>query len=338
MASEDVKKNKNLVCVGSSILKQLIPHFQAAGYVVTDLTQPGWIVSDKNISILIKKLSELRLEPGFSVIFDLVGNCTYRYQQFDGTQSLPFKEGGRYHFAGPVSVCNDDTFRRIIKMLGPVLLSAQDAIKIVIPPLPRYLFGTCCASSSHCTNFNNENYAESNLNRVTKLRGILKKDCARLGMARQWVLDGVGALMGVPVGESYGTNREIISELKPVMAKDGVHFDAMGCKNLAAAVTSAIEKMQIGSISDPNTGVSGPSQTGGRTEKTYFWRGFTSPVGDAAGCAALGQHGSGRQKQKSWADRAHGGRNEAGEHSGGKKSHTGRQYHPYTRGPTGGRY
>jgi hypothetical protein len=53
MASEDMKKNKNLVCVGSSILKQLIPHFQAAGYVVTDLTQPGWIASDENISILI---------------------------------------------------------------------------------------------------------------------------------------------------------------------------------------------------------------------------------------------------------------------------------------------
>jgi hypothetical protein len=112
----------------------------------------------------------------------------------------------------------------------------------------------------------------------------------------------------------------------------------MGCKNLAAAVTSAIEKMQIGSISDPNTGISGPSQTGGRTEKNYFWRGFTSPVGDAAGRAALGQHVSGRQKQRSWADRAHRGQNEAAEHSDGKKSHKGRQYHPYTRGPTGGRY
>jgi hypothetical protein len=175
-----------------------------------------------------------------------------------------------------------------------------------------------------------------NLNRVTKLRGILKKDCAGLGMARQWVLDGVGALMGVPVGESYGTNREIISELKPVMAKDGVHFDAMGCKNLAAAVTSAIEKMKSGSISDPNTGFSGPSQTVARTEKTYFWRGFTSPVGDAAGRAALA--GGGRQKQRSWADRVHSGRNEASEHSGGKKSQKGHQYHPYTRGPTGGRY
>jgi hypothetical protein len=101
------------------------------------------------------------------------------------------------------------------------------------PLLPRYLFGTCWASSSQCTNFSNETYAESNLNRVTKLRGILKKDCAGLGMTRQWVLDGIGALMGVPVGESYGTNREIISELKLVMAKDGVHFDVMGSKKFS---------------------------------------------------------------------------------------------------------
>jgi hypothetical protein len=118
---EDVKLSKNIVCIGSSILRQLIPFLQAAGYVVTDLTQPGWIATEDNINILIKKMSELKLEPGFSVILDLVGNCVYRYEQFDGTLALPFKEGGRYHFAGPVSLCTEENFKRIIKMLCPVL-------------------------------------------------------------------------------------------------------------------------------------------------------------------------------------------------------------------------
>jgi hypothetical protein len=132
--SEDMTLKKSLVCIGSSILKQLIPYFQAAGYTVTDITQPGWIATEDNIQSLIKKMSQLSLEPGFAVILGLVGNCAYRYCQFDGTQALPYKEGGRYHFAGPVTLCGDETFKKIIKMLSPVLLSAQNALKVILPP------------------------------------------------------------------------------------------------------------------------------------------------------------------------------------------------------------
>jgi hypothetical protein len=89
-----MKNEKNIVCIGASILRQLIPFLQAAGYSITDLTQPGWIATEDNINSLIKKMSDLNLAPGFSVILDLVGNCTYRYSQFDGTLALPYKEGG----------------------------------------------------------------------------------------------------------------------------------------------------------------------------------------------------------------------------------------------------
>jgi hypothetical protein len=126
---EDLNKTKHIVCIGSSILSQLIPHFSADGYTVTDLTQPGWIATDENIATLIQKMSDLKIEPGFAVVMDLVSNCTYRYTQFDGTQALPYKEGGKFHFAGPV-ICSEDTFKKIMKKLGPVLLSAQNAKKL----------------------------------------------------------------------------------------------------------------------------------------------------------------------------------------------------------------
>jgi hypothetical protein len=90
---EDLNKTKHIVCIGSSILSQLIPHFRAAGYTVTDLTQPGWIATDENIATLIKKMLDLKIEPGFAVVMDLVSNCAYRYTQFDGTQALPYKAG-----------------------------------------------------------------------------------------------------------------------------------------------------------------------------------------------------------------------------------------------------
>jgi hypothetical protein len=291
ISGEDLKLKKHVVCIGSSILKQLIPHLQAAGYTVTDLTIPGWVASEENINSLIKKLSDLKLEPGFSVILDVFGNGAYRYGQFDGTQSLPFKENGRYHYAGPVTLCGDDIFRRIIKLLGPVLLSAQTARKIVIPPLPRYVFNTCCGTASHCTNFSEESYAESILNGVSRLRGILKKECANLGMRNHWTLDGIGALLGTNLGESYGTNKEALPELRAVLAKDGVHLEPAGNRNVSKAIIEAIEKLAIGyAQSDPvlDTG-SGSGFSGGcpRKEKSFFWRGFSSPTGDAAGRVRL---------------------------------------------------
>jgi hypothetical protein len=63
-------------------------------------------------------MSDLKIEPGFAVVMDLVSNCTYRYTQFDGTQALPYKEGGKFHFAGPFSLCSEDTFIKILKKLG----------------------------------------------------------------------------------------------------------------------------------------------------------------------------------------------------------------------------
>jgi hypothetical protein len=55
---------------------------------------------------------------------------------------------------------------------------------------------------------------ETALNGLGKLRNILKKNCACMGVRNIWILDGIGALLGTPTGESYGTNREILPDLK----------------------------------------------------------------------------------------------------------------------------
>jgi hypothetical protein len=70
-APEDLKNGNHIVCIGSSIMQQLIPFLQASDYTVTDLTQPGWLATEENINILICKMSELKIDPGFSVVLDL---------------------------------------------------------------------------------------------------------------------------------------------------------------------------------------------------------------------------------------------------------------------------
>jgi hypothetical protein len=270
---------RHLVCIGSSIMKQLIPFLQASGYSVTDLSVPGWLASEENINLLIKKMSELQIEQPLNVVMDLFSNCSHRYRQFDGTQSLPYKEGGRYHMLGPVEVCADDTFRKIVKSLAPVLLSAQNVAKIILPPLPRYTFTPCCNQPAHCTNLSSDGYAEKSLNGVTKLRGILKSECAKMGVKNVWVLDGIGALLDTAPGESYGSNLNVIPELRGKLSKDGVHVDSTGNRNMAKTIIRAFDTLKE---SGP---VNGSPVPGMKAGKDFFWRGFSSPNGDAVGRA-----------------------------------------------------
>jgi hypothetical protein len=276
-AGEDVKVSKHLVCIGSSIMKQLIPFLQAAGYTITDLSVPGWLATEENIQILIKKMSEIRIDESFSVVMDLFSNCSYRYRQFDGTQSLPYKEGGHYHMPGPVEICSDETFRKIVKSLAPVLLSAQKFEKVLIPPLPRYTFTPCCLNPSHCTNLHADGYAEKTLNGISKLRGIIKNECAKMGMKNVWVLDGIGALVNTVPGESYGSNLDVLPDLRSKVAKDGVHIDHTGNRNLAKSIFRSFDVLRNGNTAN------GSPDLGRKSSKEYFWRGFVSPNGDSLG-------------------------------------------------------
>jgi hypothetical protein len=111
-------------------------------------------------------------------------------------------------------------------------------------------------------------------------------------MSKKWVLDGIGALLGTPAGSSYSTYRETIAKLRPVIAKDGVHLETRGNVNLSKAIVCALESLNNGKLeADPDTDTSfgtgcasGFSGNGSKLRE-FFWRGFTSPVGDAVGCA-----------------------------------------------------
>jgi hypothetical protein len=281
-------KVKHLVCIGSSIMSQAIPYLRALGYTVTDLTRPGWLATDENITALISAMSKVQIEGGFVAILDLLGNCTYRFTQFDGTLSLPFKESNKFHMGGEVTTCSDEVFKRILKSLSTVLLSAQDFTKIIIPPLPRYVFNTCCSNTAHCTNFRSENYAEKNLNGVTRLRGVLKKEVKEMGVKNYWILDGIGSVTGTPPGTSTGSNREALSELRSSLATDGVHLTPSGNRNLVHSIDLAIEGLRTGKLKKDQI-VLPPTVTGAgqRTCKAteFYWRGFSSPKGDLIGRA-----------------------------------------------------
>jgi hypothetical protein len=139
-----------------------------------------------------------------------------------------------------------------------------------------------------------ENYAVKSLDGTTKLRAVLKKELASIGMKNYWIIDGTGSLIGTPPGENSGSNCEIVGDLRKFLANDGVHLTPAGNKNVASNIISALAG--IGKTLPNYDDAAGVSSPGSRKPRDFFWRGYTSPVGDAIGRSLPqkgGKHGGG---------------------------------------------
>jgi hypothetical protein len=111
-------------------------------------------------------------------------------------------------------------------------------------------------------------------------RPLLKETLLTMGLENFFVLDGIGGLLGVPAGSNRGPASEIVAELRKYCAKDGVHFNEVGYANLGRVIFEAISGIKSGTLtrSDPFQS----SGAGKKSGNTFFWRGFTSPVGYTA--------------------------------------------------------
>jgi hypothetical protein len=126
-------------------------------------------------------------------------------------------------------------------------------IKILIPPLPRHLFKGCCTDKEHSTNVKDEGYSLTLLRETIRFRHLLKSALLSMGADNFFVIDGVGALIGIPAGGNRRTAMEILLELERVSAPDGVHFNEIGYKNLSnTSNTTGSHKWNYGWIAHQN--------------------------------------------------------------------------------------
>ncbi len=201
-------------------------------------------------------------ENASAFVFDLFGNSSVRFEQFDGSTSLPFKSQGGFHLGGKVIVSPPDIFKKTIAAVIPIMLEKKDMPCVVVPPIPRYLFSRCCSDPGHCTNVNKADNCENLLSGFLQLRSGLIKTLVVAGITNFKVLD---ACCTTACATSANTKTRI-TDLKGVTASDGVHYVAAGYQNLATCSQGCIRAL----LSAPPRPVK-PS--------SHFWRGLKSPFG-----------------------------------------------------------
>jgi hypothetical protein len=270
---------KKIMLVGASNLKKVAAHLESQGFEVADLCTPGWSVTPGAVAELVSAIKQIGNSDDCVLVLDLYGNNMYRYKECDGTASKPYKQGGGYHMAGEVVVCEPDICKNLVEMTVPIFECLPGNLKIVIPPMPRYLFDACCQQEGHCTNVGMQSHAGKLLGDVMALRNRIKKILVNKFGHKVWLADtccsiGDAADMNLP---------ERLSSLREVCAKDGVHFNLNGYRNMAAVVAGLVIDHGKGAVSRPhlksqNNAAVPISGRGG----SFAWHGFVSPCGSSA--------------------------------------------------------
>jgi hypothetical protein len=284
---------QRVVLCGASNLKYSAACFNDSSFSYVDNTVPGWMLTPENIATLLERVRVLSADRNSAFVFDLLGNTSVRYEQFDGSTSLPFKSQGKFHLGGDVVVCSTDLFQKTVAAILPILRETGDAPCVIVPPIPRYLFARCCTDAGHCTNASNADYAETLLTGFLTLRNELIRFLVTAGIKNFEVLDSCCTTACTTTANT----KSRLTNLKSVTAKDGIHYVAAGYQNLAARSLSCLRTLLSESP---------------RHSKpiTHFWRGFKSTRGSKRALTARHSRGRGR---------------------GGSKPHHARGFHPYFR-------
>jgi hypothetical protein len=257
---------QKVILLGASNIGHCADRLRREGFEVIDLSSPGWLATPENIELLLGKIGKITCGTGDTLILDLFGNLSYRFEQFDGSISLPYKSKGRYHLAGKVVTCPLQTFKKVLETTTAVFSAKKDSRMIVIPPLPRFLFAGCCTMPGHCTNVSSEGYDQKLLIDIIGLRTCLKKFIASLGLGNCRVMDSCCVTDCV----STANIPTRLEALRTVTSTDGVHFTSVGYDNMVRNIVREGTR----DVSDAKK----PTAS-----KPHFWRGFRE-YGWGSGC------------------------------------------------------
>jgi hypothetical protein len=170
-------KELHFVLLGGSHLKNTIPHLQALGAKITDLTRSGWIANVASTQLLMNQVQGLGLPEDAVFVLDVLGNSSVRFKQEDGSTALPVKLNGGWHVLGEVSVMDDAMVTQTLSLIQHLYMhSYRRSHFILLPPIPRFVFGGCCNDLNHCSNVRNSNHGTVMISEHYRVRSAMKAE------------------------------------------------------------------------------------------------------------------------------------------------------------------
>jgi hypothetical protein len=227
---------KRFVVIGSSHAARLCAEFRQLGHSVIEVARPGWRAMPGTVASMKELLEQKIAESGGARLNDV-----YVFQLWDNTLHAAWAENsatiphtkdslGKYHLHGEAIIVPVSTQTDVFKMLLPLLRTACNHSSVLVGPLPRYLYVSCCRDKEHVTNMKNDDFR-------TKMR-------AECDIARQKIRDSawINGLVRTKVINPGRSLREFCEragvEERQVWGDDPVHPDREGYKAIVEEIVN----------------------------------------------------------------------------------------------------
>jgi hypothetical protein len=178
------KIDKLFVVVGASHARRLETQLREAGERTILVETPNFRLLNRDVTDLTAKIKEAlgnKKEEEAVILLNNIDNCFYLARSEDGHHCPPRKDlEGKYHIDGDLVCAPTDTAKQLFLNMVPLLKEFNSYQKIILTPLPRYLYAPCCTDPDHIPNLENEDHVPkllANLDSTHRLwRGIAFRD------------------------------------------------------------------------------------------------------------------------------------------------------------------
>jgi hypothetical protein len=185
------KAKPAILVIGGSNAGRTADEFEERGYAVTRICTPGWKPTTQSVQAILPKVSEAVKNLGEDdiILIQALDNAAFFSQTEDGGD-VPVQRcsDNKYHVEGDLGVASKERQQRLFCVIEP-LLRLLDKLKVIlVTPMPRWLYESCCDSADHAVNRTEDGF-EAMMRAALKEFRINFKNFAFLKNLRLKVLD-----------------------------------------------------------------------------------------------------------------------------------------------------
>jgi hypothetical protein len=175
------------------------------------------------------------------VLYHMLDNSTFFVKTSEGGL-LPIRKerrDGVYHVAGEVMVAPRELLTPTLTAMLPALAAGKADLRILLCPLPRYMYTPCCQEEGHCAGLGEEGYPEKMLAGLTEVYKFTKEFVRNGNLRKENVttLNPVWAMSG----GTRSSNSELADMLWEAWETDPIHMNSEGYFKLAAGVMKVVQ-------------------------------------------------------------------------------------------------
>jgi hypothetical protein len=154
----------NILIIGGSNTNRTANEFAEWGYAVFRICTPGWKLTSQSVQALLPIVSEALkdLAEDDIILIQALDNAAYYSQTEDGGD-VPVRRcsDNKYHVEGDLRLGSKVRQQKLFTVIEPLLRLLDKRRVILVTPMPRWLYESCCSREDHAPNRTEDGFVDN---------------------------------------------------------------------------------------------------------------------------------------------------------------------------------